>query len=167
MGKQTVIEKIEREWNTFARLAESFSEEDRVRSGAIGYWNVYEALLHIASWDNAKMTAFKKFEETGEKPEWVGWSGDAIDQLNEQLISERRNLDSALIWGHFEETHTAFVKFLSTCNEPVFSGGSFTGDNGNPGLLQKEKQHARAGGQKGHVHRCLVVAVQRIHFSAG
>lgn len=131
MGKQTVIKKIDREWNTFARLAERFAEEDRVRSGAVGYWNVYEALLHIASWDNAKMIALKKFEETGEKPEWIGWSGDAIDQLNEQLISERRNLDSALIWEHFEETHTAYVKFLSNCDEPVFSSGSFTGDSIN------------------------------------
>jgi hypothetical protein len=131
MEKYGAIKKIESEWIVFTKLAESFSEKDRIRPGAIGYWNVHEALLHIADWDNEMMMAVKKFDETGEKPEWDGSSEDAINQLNEQLISERRNLDPALIWKHFKETHISFVEFLSTCDEPVFSGDSFTGGHIN------------------------------------
>ena len=131
MEKQSAIKKIETEWNIFTKLAENFSEKERVTPGAIGHWNVHEALLHIAAWDNEVMMAIKKFEETGEKPEWDGSSEDAIDQMNEQLISERRNLDPALIWKHFEETHTSFVGFLSTCDEPTFSDDSFTGGHIN------------------------------------
>ena len=84
MAKQDVMEAIEREWNAFADLAESFREEDRIRPGAVGHWNVHEALLHIAAWDNEVMILIKKFEETGEKPEWLNLTGEAIDQLNEQ-----------------------------------------------------------------------------------
>ena len=131
MEKQGAIKKIESEWSVFTKLAENFSEKERVIPGAIGHWNVHEALLHIAAWDNEVMMAIKKFEETGEKPEWDGSSEDAIDQMNEQLISERRNLDPELIWKHFKKTHTSFVEFLSTYDEPVFADGSFTGEHIN------------------------------------
>lgn len=129
MAKQDVMEAIEREWNTFALIAQSFPEEDRIRPGAVGYWNVHEALLHVAAWDNEVMILVRKFEETGEKREWRGLSEDGIDQLNERQVSERRDLKPALIWDHFKETHQALVEFLSTCDERVFSVDSYTGDS--------------------------------------
>ena len=52
MAKQDVLEAIEREWNAFANLAESFEEKARIIPGAIGHWNIHEGLLHIAAWDN-------------------------------------------------------------------------------------------------------------------
>ena len=77
------------------------------------------------------MILVKKFEETGEKPEWLDWSGDVIDELNERQVSERRDLEPASIWEHFKETHKALVEFLSACDEHVFSVDSFTGDSIN------------------------------------
>ena len=79
MPKQDVIEAIEYEWNAFAILAEDFPEESRVLPGAIGHWNVHEALLHVAGWDNEVKLLVEKFEATGKKPEWDGLSGDVID----------------------------------------------------------------------------------------
>jgi hypothetical protein len=137
MAKQDIMETIEREWSAFAVLAESFPEEDRIRPGAVGYWSVHEALLHIAAWDNEVMILVKKFEEIGEKPEWLGLSEDALDQLNERQVSERRRLKPALIWEHFRETHTTLVEFLSTCDEHVFSVDSFTGDS----IMEETWQH--------------------------
>jgi len=141
MAKQDVMEAIEREWNAFKVLAESFSEEDRMRPGAVGYWNVHEALLHVAAWDNEVMILVKKFEESGDKPEWLDWSGNALDQLNEQQVSERRNWDPSLIWEHFRGTHKTLVEFLSICDEHVFSGDSFTGDSINAETWQHYHGH--------------------------
>ena len=143
MAKQDVMEAIEREWNAFTGLAESFSAVDRIRPGAVGYWNVHEALLHVAAWDNEVTILVKKFEETGEKPEWLDWSGDALDQLNERQVSERRDLDPALIWEHFKGAHTALEEFLSTCDEHVFSGDSFTGDSINAETWQHYQGHGQ------------------------
>jgi hypothetical protein len=128
MAKKDVIQAIGREWNAFASLAESFKEEDRVRPGAIGHWNVHEGLLHIAAWDNETVLLVKLFEESGAKPGWHGQSGDKTDALNEGHLVEKRNWDSSLIWTHFRDTHQALVEFLETCDEHVFVEGTFTGD---------------------------------------
>jgi len=143
MTKQDVMNTIEREWNTFADLAESFSERDRLRPGAVGHWNVYEALLHVAAWDNEAMILVKRFEESGEKPEWLDLSGDAIDELNKQQVAERRDSEPASIWEHFKETHKALVEFLSACDEHVFPVDSFTGDS----IKQETWQHYQGHGQ--------------------
>jgi hypothetical protein len=131
MAKQDIMGTIKREWNAFAGLAESFEEKDRIRPGAIGHWNVHEGLLHIAAWDNETVLLVKQFEESGAKPEWLSHSRDAVDELNEQQIAERRNLNPALIWTHFRDTHQALVEFLETCDEHVFVKGTFTGDSIN------------------------------------
>ena len=143
MAKQAVMDAIEREWNGFAGLAESFPEGDRFQPGAVGYWNVHEALLHVAAWDNKVMVLVKRFEETGEKPEWLDWSGDAIDQLNEGQVSERRNLEPASIWEYFEGTHKVLVGFLSSRDEHVFSVDSFTGDSINAETWQHYQGHGQ------------------------
>ena len=129
MAKQDVIEAIESEWNAFASLAEDFPEESRVLPGAVGHWNVHEALLHVAAWDNEVKLLVEKFEATGEKPEWDGLPGDVLDDLNESQVAERRNLAPDLIWAHFRDTHQALVGFLETCEEHVFTEGTFTGDS--------------------------------------
>ena len=131
MAQKDVMEAIEREWNAFVGIAESFSGENRVRPGAIGRWNVHEALLHVAAWDNETILLVRQFEETGAKPAWLGQSGDALDDLNEQQVAERRNLEPSLIWAHFRDTHKALVEFLETCDEHVFVEGTFTGDSIN------------------------------------
>jgi hypothetical protein len=143
MAKQDVVGAIEREWNAFARLAESFEEKDRIRPGAIGHWNVHEGLIHIAAWDNETILLVKQFEESGSKPEWLGISGDAVDELNEQQVAERRNLDPTLIWAHFRDTHQTLVEFLETCGEHVFVEGTFTGDS----IKQETSQHYQGHGQ--------------------
>ena len=143
MAKQVIMEAIERAWNDFTTLAESFSDEDRIRPGAVGHWNVHEALLHIAAWDNEVMMLVKKFEEIGEKPDWLGLSEDALDQLNDRQVSERRDLNPTLIWDHFNETHTSLVEFLSTCDEHVFSVDSFTGDSIKAETWQHYQGHTR------------------------
>ena len=141
MAKQEVMEAIEREWNAFTSLAESFVEENRIRPGAVGHWNVHESLIHVAAWDNEVMKLVRTFEETGEKPEYYGWSGDALDQLNEKQVSERRDLAPSLIWEHFRGTHQALVEFLSTCAEHVFSSGSFSGESINGETWQHYQGH--------------------------
>jgi hypothetical protein len=141
MTKQEVMEAIDREWDTFKNIAETICGEDRVKPGAVGYWNVHEALLHVAAWDNEVMILVKNFEESGEKPGWLNWSEDTLDQLNERQVAERRNLAPPLIWKHFEETHKVLVKFLSTCDEHVFTGDSFTGDSINAETWQHYQGH--------------------------
>ena len=143
MANQDVMEAIEREWNAFTGLAESFSEEDRIRPGAVGYWNVHEALLHVAAWDNETILVVRQFEQTGAKPVWVGQSGNARDNLNERQVAERRNLDPSLIWTHFRDTHQALVEFLATCDEHVFVEGTFTGDSINTGTWKHYQDHAQ------------------------
>ncbi|PZC50222.1 MAG: Protein of unknown function (DUF1706) [Chloroflexi bacterium] len=143
MAKQDAIETIEHEWNAFASSAGNFPEESRVLPGAVGYWNVHEALLHVAAWDNEVILLVKKFEATGEKPEWFGLSGDVLDDLNERQVAERRNLDPSLIWAHFRDTHQVLVKFLETCDEHVFVEGTFTGDS----ISAETWKHYRGHGQ--------------------
>jgi hypothetical protein len=143
MTKQDIMEAIESEWDAFAGLAESFPEQDRVRPGAVGYWNVHEALLHVAAWDNETVLLVRQFGETEAKPGWLGQSGDAIDDLNERQVAERRNLDPALIWAHFRDTHQALVEFLETCDEHVFVEGTFTGDSINNETWKHYKGHGQ------------------------
>ena len=143
MTKQDVMEAIEREWNAFAGLAESFPEQDRVRPGAVGYWNVHEALLHVAAWDNETILLVRQFGETEAKPGWLGQSGDAIDDLNERQVAERRNLDPSLIWAHFRDTHQTLVEFLETCDGHVFVEGTFTGDSINDETWKHYQGHGQ------------------------
>ena len=128
MAKQDVLDKIETGWNAFIGLVESFPLEDRVRPGAVGHWNIHETLIHIAAWDNETLLLVKGFEANGAKPGWLNQSGDDLDALNESHVTARRDLDSALIWTHFRDTHQELVDFLETCDEHVFVDGSFTGD---------------------------------------
>ena len=143
MAKKDVMEAIEREWNSFVGLAESFSQEDRIRSGAVGYWNVYEALLHVAAWDNETILLVRQFEDAGIKPGWIGQSGDALDDLNERQVAERRDLDPSLIWAHCLDTHQALVAFLETCEEHVFVEGTFTGDSINTETWKHYQGHGQ------------------------
>ena len=143
MAKKDVMEAIEREWNVFVSLADSFKEEDRVRPGAIGSWNVHEGLLHVAAWDNETILLVRHFEETGAKPGWQGQSGDALDELNEGQVAERRNLDPSLIWAHFKDTHQALAEFLEACDEHVFVEGTFTGD----AIITETWKHYQGHGQ--------------------
>ena len=141
MAKKDVMQLIEREWNAFVSIAESFKEEDRVRPGAIGHWNVHEGLLHIAAWDNETMLLVRLFEESEAKPEWHGQSGDTLDDLNEGQVAARRNLEASLIWEHFRGTHQALVVFLENCDEHVFTDGTFTGDAINAETWQHYNGH--------------------------
>ena len=143
MAKQDVMEAIEREWNAFASLADSFKEEDRVRPGAIGHWNVHEGLLHIAAWDNETILLVQQFEETGDKPGWLGQSRDALDDLNEGQVAERRSLDPSLIWAHFRDAHQTLVELLETCDEHVFVEGTFTGDSINTETWKHYQGHGQ------------------------
>jgi len=143
MTKTNVIEAIEREWNAFASLADSFNVQDRVRPGAIGDWNVHEGLLHIAAWDNETILLVRLFEESGSKPVWQGQSGDTLDDLNESHVAERRDLEPSLIWVHFRDTHQALVEFLETCDDHVFVEGTFTGD----AISQETWKHYQGHGQ--------------------
>jgi hypothetical protein len=143
MSKRDVIEAIEHEWNTFASLAGDFPEESRILPGAVGHWNVHEALLHVASWDNEVMLLVKNFEATGEKPWWDSLSGEVLDDLNERLVAERRNLDPSLIWAHFRNTHQVLVAFLETYEEHVFVEGTFTGDSINAETWKHYQGHGR------------------------
>ena len=141
MTKKDVISAIEREWNAFVSLAESFNEEERVSAGAIGHWNVHEGLLHVAAWDNDTILLVRQFEETGAIPNWLGQSEDARDVLNESHVAERRNLHPSLIWSHFRNTHQNLVDFLETCDEHVFIEGSFTCDSINTGTWKHYQGH--------------------------
>ena len=143
MSKKDVIENIEREWDAFTNIAQSFPEQNRVRPGAVGHWNVHEALLHVAAWDNEVMLLVKNFEETENKPYWVDLSGDDVDALNERQVAERRDLEPARIWEHFKSTHAALVEFLSTCDEHVFADDSFTGHS----IRLETWQHYQGHGQ--------------------
>ena len=143
MTKQDVIEAIQREWNAFTSLANSFREEDRVRPGALGHWNVHEGLLHMAAWDNEAILLVQQFEETGGKPGWLGQSEDALDDLNERQVAERRDLDPSLIWAHVRDTHQALVAFLETCDEHLFVEGTFTGDSIHTETLEHYQEHGR------------------------
>ena len=143
MAKKDVMEVIEREWNAFVSLADSFNEEDRVRPGAIGHWNVLEGLLHIAAWDNETILLVRLFEESGAKPGWQGQSGDTLDELNEGHVAARRNLNPSLIWAHFKDTHQSLVGFLQTCDEHVFVEGTFTGD----AIITETWKHYQGHGQ--------------------
>ena len=69
MTKKDVISAIEREWNAFVSLAESFNEEERVSVGAIGHWNVHEGLLHVAAWDNDTILSVRRFKDLGAMPD--------------------------------------------------------------------------------------------------
>lgn len=141
MAKQDTMEAIEREWNVFTILAESFSEENRIRPGAVGHWNVHEALIHVADWDNEVIKLVREFHETGKKPEYLGGSVDTVDQLNEKMVSERRDLAPSLIWEYFRGAHKALMEFLSTCGEHVFWRGSFSGESINGETWQHYMGH--------------------------
>jgi len=143
MAKQDVMEAIEREWNAFVGLAESFSQEDRIRSGAVGYWNVHEALLHVAAWDNETILLVRQFEDAGTKPGWLDQAEDALDDLNERQVAERRDLDPPLIWAHCRDTHQALVEFLETCEEHVFVDGTFTGNSINTETWKHYQGHGQ------------------------
>jgi hypothetical protein len=142
MAKLDVLDKIETGWNAFIGLVESFPLEDRVRPDAVGHWNIHETLIHIAAWDNETLLLVKGFEANGAKPGWLNQSGDDLNALNESHVTARRDLDSALIWTHFRDTHQELVDFLETCDEHVFVDGSFTG-----GMLTETWKHYQGHGQ--------------------
>ena len=143
MTKQNVMEAIQREWNAFVGLAEDFSQEDRIRPGAVGYWNVHETLLHVAAWDNETLLWVRQFRETGAKSGWLGQSADALDDLNERQVAEKRDLDPPLIWAHSRDTHQALVAFLETCDEHVFVEETFTGDSITTGTWKHYQGHGQ------------------------
>ena len=143
MTKNEVILAIEREWSAFVSIAESFEEEDRVRAGAIGQWNVYEGLLHVAAWDNDTILSVIRFEDSGAMPDWINQSGDDRDALNESMIAERMNLDPSLIWSHFRTAHLSLIDFLETCTEHIFIEGSFTADAITTGTWKHYQAHGK------------------------
>ena len=68
---------------------------------------------------------------------------DAVDELNESQVSERRHLEPALIWEHFIGTHKTLVEFLSASGEHVFFPDSFTGDSINAETWQHYQGHGQ------------------------
>ena len=83
MTREEIMQSIEKEWLAFIEVSESFPEEQRYLPGAVGYWNVYDALIHVAAWDVEAARTVDNYVRNKSLPEWQEWPEGKIDELNE------------------------------------------------------------------------------------
>lgn len=126
MDRKEIMESIEREWLAFTEVAESFPEEQKHLPGAVGHWNVYDALIHVAGWDIEAARTVDSYVKHGSLPEWQDWPDEKVDELNENMVAEKRQLPSDQIWTYFRQAHKSLVDFLIGCEDTVFEQDTFT-----------------------------------------
>ena len=141
MTRQEIMEAIKEEWLAFINVAENFPETEMHISGAVGYWTVYDALIHVAAWDIESVKAVDNYLAKGEYPEWQDWPGTQIDELNENMVAEKRSLSTEEIWQYFKDCHDQLIQSLNRYEDSVFQEGSFTVGIINSETWQHYKGH--------------------------
>jgi hypothetical protein len=126
MSKLEILGQIDQEWQQFSDVAGGFSEEGQLVSGAVGHWNVREALIHVAAWDEELVKMLETYLSTREERDFG--DDEAVDQLNEGQVDEKRELTLDGVWTHLRNTHQALLEFVRGLPEDVFSLDSYTGD---------------------------------------
>ena len=140
MTREEIMQSIEKEWLAFREVAESFPEEQRYIQGAVGHWNVYDALIHVAAWDVEAARTVDNYVRNKSLPEWQEWPEGKIDELNENMVAAKRQLPTTQIWDYFRESHSFLIDFLASCDESVFSDGTFTAE-----VINQETWHHYKG----------------------
>ena len=126
MSKLEILGQIEQEWHQFLDVASGFSEEGQLVPGAVGHWNVREALIHVAAWDEELVKILQTYLSTGEERDYG--DDEAVDRLNEGQVDEKRELTLDGVWSHLRATHQALLEVVRGLPENAFSPDTYTGD---------------------------------------
>ena len=110
MGKVEVIRRITEEWHKLANDAMDFTEEQKLTAGAVGHWNVKEALLHVAAWDVEEVNVVKTYLATGEKAEYRDQTAE--DKLNEEQVDVMRSASFEEVWQHFTNSNQFLKDYI-------------------------------------------------------
>lgn len=110
MGKEEIIRRITEEWHKLGDDAMHFTEEQRSKAGAVGHWNVKEALLHVAAWDVEEVNIVETYLATGEKAE--DRDQVAEDKLNEDQVDVMREASFEEVWQHFTDSNQFLKNYI-------------------------------------------------------
>ncbi len=110
MGNEEIVRRITEEWHKLAEDAMDFTEEQRSKAGAVGHWNVKEALLHVAAWDVEEVNIVETYLATGEKAE--NMDQVAEDKLNEDQVDVMREASFEDVWQHFTNSNQLLKNYI-------------------------------------------------------
>jgi len=123
---QRALQSFHQEWEEFLAVFQNLSEEEYLLPGAVGYWSVREALLHVAAWDVELVVIVDKYRRTGEKSDYG--TDEEVDELNEDQVQEKHDFSMEQVWKHLHDSHQQLADFLTGLPEEAFDPKSYSGD---------------------------------------
>jgi len=139
MNKEETLREIQREWQQLLGVAGGFSPEEQITPGAVGHWNVRESLLHVAAWDEEQVKIIETYLNEGEERDYG--DEEAVNQLNEGQVDQKRDLTTDQVWAHIRQTHEKFLEFVSGLTDDAFRPDSYTVETISTESLSHYKEH--------------------------
>jgi len=123
MSKESVLNRLEKEWENLLQSLEGLSAEEMCRPGAAGEWSVRDILAHVTTWDAEalkNLPLILKFQKT---PLYSSLYG-GVDEFNRLEQQRKRDLSVAEVRRQLGEAHAHLLDYLEGAPSEAFISGS-------------------------------------------
>ncbi len=123
MSKESVLKRLEKEWQNLQQSLEGVSAVEMCQPGAAGEWSVRDILAHVTTWDVEavkNLPLILKFQKT---PLYSSLYG-GVDEFNRLEQQRKRDLSLAEVRRQLREAHARLVDYLEQAPAEAFISGS-------------------------------------------
>ncbi len=111
MSKESVLKRIEKEWQGFLESWRGLSDEALLEPNAVGVWSLRDLLAHISTWEEETLKTIPLILKGQPVPRYASFGG--IDAFNAREQERKRNLDLDEVKNQLLSCHERLMDFLT------------------------------------------------------
>ena len=123
-----LIQTVEISRTNFEEKIKNINEEDFLKNGVWGEWNLKDLLAHTIAWENGMIIWINQIITSNEIPLYLqpGFSNEDVDDFNYNLYMENKEKNLREILSEFFANHQKLMDFIkSQDSETLFAENRF------------------------------------------
>src|SRR5437868_13431554 len=120
MGKQQLLQRLDRAWGTFQESYAGLSDAELMEAGVTGVWSVRDIIAHVTWWEEEALAHLPLVLAGGRPPRYSVTHG-GIDAFNAKMTEQRKPWSLAQVLTQQDEVHRRLVAFIQGAPEEQLS----------------------------------------------
>ena len=117
-SKARLIEAIQVEHLRLEKTIAHLTEENMVKSGAVGTWSVKDVLAHLTAWEQFLLNWYDAgLHGKSTSPPPVGMSKNAINALNQDIFEQNRRRLLSTVVSEFQASYLQVLELVQVVQE--------------------------------------------------
>ena len=121
MGKQQLLQRLDRAWGTFQESYAGLSDAELMEPGVTGVWSVRDIIAQVTWWEEEALAHLPLILAGGKPPRYSVTHG-GIDAFNAKMTEQRKHLSLAEVLARQDEVHRRLVAFVRRAPEEQTAG---------------------------------------------